>query len=245
MGGKFAGNYFLSYLGEQTVHMSPLVFVLLFFAVYFGLKTYFKKKDDRPLILMCFSLPVFLGFGLISFKTMVFAHWPVCGYFALSLLLAGYLSEEGAKRTLWGIAAFDVLVIAVLFFVSPAVMLHQGQYADNYKLAQKIDKYSHHYIYAANYGSAAQLTYYLKRPVNYPLGLLGKDEGWGAEQFRLWGQPKLVAGDNLFFYGPKDPGLEKRLRKYFAQVKMLPGLELYTLEHNSEGLAAYYCRILK
>lgn len=244
MGGKFAGNYFLSFLGEQFVHMSPIIFILFFFAAFYGWTLYKKKKDERFLFLLCFSLPVLLGFALLSFKTMVFAHWPVCSYFAVSILLAGYLSERGAKRTLFGILVFDLLVVAVLFFVSPGVLLHQSEYSGNYKLSGKIEEISPDHVFASSYGPASQLTFYLKRQVHYPLLLIGADSGWGVEQFRIWGQPELSPGDDIIFYSP-DIKAKKELEKHFRKVKELPELRLYTLEQNSEGYLAYYCLDLK
>jgi len=77
------------------------------------------------------------------------------------------------------------------------------------------------------------------------LEMLGTDLGWGAEQFRIWGQPRLASGNDILFYSPKDPEVEKKLKKRFRKVIVLPAMSFYTFEHNSEGLRAYYCRDLK
>ena len=81
-----AWNSFMAQAGYHT----PILFLLLWYGmIVLGIRA-FKNKDDRSLLLFCFSGPVMIGFLVIAMFRYTLPHWPATGY------LAAYVAAPAA-----------------------------------------------------------------------------------------------------------------------------------------------------
>ena len=85
--GKVAPHFSLTFLaralGSQAGYISPLLFFLFWFVLFWlGLK-YFKDKSENLLLLFSFSFPILFLFNSVSVFNEILPHWPVMGYLVL------------------------------------------------------------------------------------------------------------------------------------------------------------------
>ncbi|MDD5593778.1 MAG: glycosyltransferase family 39 protein, partial [Candidatus Margulisbacteria bacterium] len=148
----------LPFIGDQLIHFTPF----LLFALY-NVYRYALKKDNGTRLLFSFSAPVLLLFLLLSAKVKIWAHWTEVGYIGALPLTVAYLIENGKslKKFITWISIFSGLVLAILLFISPAILLHQSDYRQNYTLSEKLP--SDLKIFARTNVSASLLEFYTKR----------------------------------------------------------------------------------
>ena len=223
--GEAWGHNLLPFMADQLVHFTPF----LLFALY-GIGKFALKKDDQTKLLFSFSFPVLILFLLLSLKVKIWAHWTEVGYIALIPLAIAYLMETGKswQKFLTWIAIFSLIIISVLFWVSPAVMLHQNDYGKNYQIAQSLP--SDLKIFSRTNVSSSLVEFYSRRSVYLATGFLKIGSPWGEKQYELWGIPVLKAGDNILYYGEDTDEFEQKALRYFDRVTGLPEPRLYLIE---------------
>ena len=128
---------------------------------------------------------------------------------------------------------FDILLLIVLFFVSPAIILNQASYAQNYTIPQKLP--ANYKIFAQVNTLAAPLEFYCKKPVYLATGFLKTGSLWGEKQYEIWGIPNLKKGESIIYYGDKNP----KFLQYFNKVTPLPKIQLYLIEEYLNNMRAY------
>jgi dolichol-phosphate mannosyltransferase len=218
------GGNFLAFLGDQLVHFSP--FLLFSFPAVFR---YALKKDDFSKLLFSFSFPILIFFLLLSLKTKVWAHWSAIGYLAALPLTVDYLLKKGKslkKFMLW-VSLFTLLLLTILFWISPGVLLHTKDYAQNRLLAKITPEYK---LFAQTNVSAALLEFYLKRPAYLATGFLKIGRPWGEKQYELWGVPNLRKGETVLYYGEDQPSLREKAGAHFEKITPLPEVRLALVE---------------
>jgi len=219
------GAHVLSFVADQLVHFTPF----LLFTLY-GISKFSLKRDDLSKALFCFSVPILLLFLLLSLKVKIWAHWPSVGYVGLLPLAIAYLMENGKgwKKFLTWISIFTLMVIAILFWVSPGIMLSQKNYPKNYKLADLIPPGEK--IFARTYVSASLLEFYTRRQTYLATGFLKFGWPWGEKQYEIWGIPNLKRGENILYYGEDSETFRKKASAYFEKITDFPELHLYLIE---------------
>jgi 4-amino-4-deoxy-L-arabinose transferase-like glycosyltransferase len=219
------GANVLPFVGDQLVHFTPF----LLFALY-NVYRYALKKDSGAKLLFSFSAPVLILFLLLSAKIKIWAHWPEIGYIGALPLTVAYLLENGKslKKFIAWVALFSGLVLAILLFVSPGVLLHQGDYRQNYSLAEKLPP--EYKIFAQTNVSSSLLEFYAKRPAYLATGFLMSSHLWGEKQYELWGIPDLTKGETVLYYGEDNSFFRDRAGKYFTKITEMPEVKLYLVE---------------
>jgi hypothetical protein len=160
----------------------------------------------------------------------IWAHWPSIGYIAALPLTVIYLTEN--KKSLKGfvswIAGFCILVLAILFWVSPGVLLHQKEYADNYKLAQSLPQDQK--VFAQTNVSASLLEFYSKRQTYLATGFLKTGSLWGEKQYEIWGIPNLKPKESVIYFGKDTPEFRKKSNTNFKRTREFPQAKIFLIE---------------
>lgn len=219
------GANVLPFIGDQLVHFTPF----LLFALY-NVGRYSLRKNSGSKLLFAFSFPILLLFLLLSVKVKIWAHWPSIGYIAAIPLTVAYLLESGKslKKFITWISLFTLLILAVLFWVSPGILLHQADYARNYKLAETVPK--EYKLFAKTNVSASLLEFYLKRTTYLATGFLKPHPIWGEKQYELWGIPGLKKGETVLFYSDDYSLFREKAAENFEKITELPDIRLYLVE---------------
>jgi len=111
----------------QAGYHSPLLFVFLWIGVALGGYQAFFRKDQRYLLLFCFSAPVIVVFQIISSFRFTLPHWPLSGYLAAYVALpalvvgAGDVPWQKWKKTLVGLT---ITVGACECILMPLVLVY-------------------------------------------------------------------------------------------------------------------------
>ena len=219
------GTNILPFIGDQLVHFTPfLIFAL------FNVGRYALKKNSGTKLLFAFSFPILILFLLLSVKVKIWAHWPSIGYIAVIPLTVAYLVENGKslKKFMTWISLFTLLVLAILFWVSPGIMLHQTDYRQNYKLSELVPK--EYKLFAETNVSSSLLEFYTKRQTYLATGFLKPHSIWGEKQYELWGIPALKPGETVLYYGDDSPFFRERASANFKKISELPDVRLYLIE---------------
>jgi hypothetical protein len=153
-------------------------------------------------------------------KTKIWPHWHSLAYICAIPLTLAYLEEKKKSISLFivSISIFLLLVISVLLFISPGIIFHQNEYAQNSNISlPKGIK-----AYAQTGGAAAILEFYSKQPIYLANGFLRVAPViWGEKQYEIWGNPELVKGESAIFFGNDSESNIKILSGKFAKVTVL------------------------
>ena len=87
---KLHPEYIFEYLGSQALVAGPIIFIAGIFAAI----SYFRSKYSKKIFLASFSIPIIAIFIFTALKRYPGANWPVCAYFAFSIMTAQYLFEN-------------------------------------------------------------------------------------------------------------------------------------------------------
>ncbi len=246
-------NLFLGTIGTQMFLMLPVVFCgLVFFSFKFIKKTLTKwtLPNDEILFLLCFFLPAFLGFFLISPIYWVKINWMMPGYISGMIFLAVFISPKLAKINIWIAAVFHLaFAIEVIFYPVPIksddTWFGWKQLANRLETIQK--SYPNTFIFSADgYKTSAELSFFLPQKI-YAQNILEKP----ALQFDFVGTNILfLAGKNALFVD-SDPGFKNaekngsippELKTYFKQVQELEPIIIKNGDNNARKFWVYYCK---
>lgn len=219
------GKNVLPFIADQLVHFTPfLIFAL------FNVSKYALRKNAGSRLLFSFSSPLLLLFLLLSLKIKIWAHWPSIGYIAAIPLTVAYLIEnsKSLKKFFTWISLFTLLILMILFFVSPSILLHQKDYAENFKLAETVPK--EYKLFAKTNVSASLLEFYAKRPTYLATGFLKIGQRWGEKQYEIWGIPELKKGESVLYYGDDNGAFREKAAANFEKITALPDIRLYLVE---------------
>lgn len=81
------------YLATQLGVITPVLFFLSIWVMYWAAKSYFSNGDVNRWFVFCFCAPVLIFFLLSSFRGKVLPNWPVCGWVALYSLIGAWVSS--------------------------------------------------------------------------------------------------------------------------------------------------------
>lgn len=219
------GANFLAFVGDQLVHFTPF----LLFTLYRIFK-YSLKKDESTKLLFCFSAPILILLLILSLKVKIWAHWPAIGYITALPLTVMYLTEnqKSLKKFVGWVVGFCLLILAVLFWVSPGVLLHQKEYTNNYQLAETLPQ--DYKIFAKTNVTASLLEFYTKRPTYLATGFLKPGFLWGEKQYEIWGIPNLKPGESIIYFGDETLDFQDKSKENFSKITELTQEKLFLIE---------------
>jgi len=218
------GTNTLVFIGDQLVHFTPFIIFTLFNA-----NRYCLKRNDNTRLLFSFSMPILLFFLLVSLKVKVWAHWPAIGYILAIPNIVIYLTEtkKSLGKFISWITVFTLLVLGILFWVSPAILLNQGNYQKNSGLKTLIPQETK--IYTQNNVGASLLEFYLKRPAYLATGFMRIGYPWGTAQYETWGIPDLKKGEDIIYFGEDSQDIRNISQQHFKKAEVLP-YKIYLIE---------------
>ena len=127
-------NLFFEYLGSQAGLLGPVLFVLVFIALWLYLKKGVLSLGFRNTFLIFLSYPALLGFHFISLFSRVHPNWPDTFYITAYPLTVAWAMEKKddeeigkmKKRKLW--LAIGICVGALFTFLTyyPSVLSELG-----------------------------------------------------------------------------------------------------------------------
>ena len=118
---------FLEYLGMHLGVYSPLIFAGFVWAIIRGIRRF--RTTEAELFLVLCSLPIVLGYFLLSAFNMGEINWTAPGFVGLALLLVHYWPELTIPERLrpWLIGnAFGIAVFLTLFSANPDLLRFAG-----------------------------------------------------------------------------------------------------------------------
>lgn len=243
---------FLGTVGTQMFLLLPVVFCgLVFFSFKFIKKvlTKWTLPSDEILFLLCFFLPAFLGFFLISPFYWVKINWMMPGYITGFIFLAIFISRKLAKINIW-ITAILHLAFAVEVIFYPVQIKSDDTWFGWKQLANRVEilqkNYPNTFIFSADsYKTSAELSFFLPQKI-YAQNIVDKP----ALQFDYVGTDVLLlAGKNALFID-SDPGFKNTAKKgnippdlktYFKKVQELEPIIIKNRNADARKFWVYYC----
>lgn len=256
MGGThFEFKYLLGLIGHQSAIVFPTIFGGLIYYLSHIFRKYrfnLKSYSEQNLFLLCFLLPLFLGFTFISLFYWVKINWIMPAYITGFIWLFQFLNSSWIKvHFIFAIIIHLAFAVEILFY--PVPIKSDDTWYGWEKLALGIDslKTSHRdaFIFSADdYKTTAILNFYLEEKV-YSGNIIGKN----ALQFGIWDKDisHLQSKDALFI--DSDPllkGSEKiaqpiELSGYFDSIQVLQPIKIYHKDQLVRQFQVYLCKNYK
>jgi len=223
---------FLGVVGHQAAILMPVLLFAFVWLLYRTIKKYgwrIAAIPQKKLFLLCFFVPVFAGFFLLSFVIWVKLNWMMPAYITGIILVAPYFSKKWVRWQLWFALVVHLSMAVELLFYPVAVKSDDiwvgwESMADDVKILQH--QYPADFIFSADdYKTSAVLNFYMDEMV-YGQNVLGRP----ALQFDYVGTDlNMLKGRNALFINSlpdvKDDFDEKKfvadLNGYFDTIRPL------------------------
>lgn len=219
---------FLGTIGHQAALLIPILFFSLFVVVRKIIKRNRLRTASVPapqLFLLCFFMPAFIGFLLLSFFYWVKLNWMMPAYITGIIWVSLYLPAKWIRiQLLFSVIVHLALAVEILFY--PLIIKSDDTWVGWNELAQKVrqlkKEYPGYFIFSADdYKTSAVLNFYLDDMV-YSKNVIGER----ALQFDyVQSNLHLLEGrDALFVDSDTDLKLSKEesypsiLNSYFDRV---------------------------
>ncbi len=218
MGNKlnFSINTFLQNFGSQSIYLSPLLFVFLWYYVI----TFWKKQTTfEENYLLSFSLVGVIGFNLIGFNNQILPHWPAISYIPLLPSIIFYYKNNWqyiSSITVASLLTISVLVITIFGLIKIPKNIENADTPDKlfgWDIAAKetirfISENNNFFILTHKHYTAGQLRfalakYYPKNEKNIPKvycvnDYLDQYDFWNKELCSLNGMDILFVVEGRF-----------------------------------------------
>ncbi len=260
----FIYNLFL-FISSQAGILSPFIFIILIFSMFYGLYKGIKNENDVYLALSISAMLPFIYFVYQCAKTEVQPNWPVFLYFPAyilaSLLFFQYYNtknnkpKKGISKKL-AVSALSVSIIvgllfSVLIFIEPShpiinFKLDKSPIRDILgwkKLGYEVDKIiasNKKYkflISARRFQIASELAYYVKgKPQTYSFNYFKRNN-----EYSLWNNFKTKKGRNFLYVIDTKFGkhIEKKLLQNFKKYKLIKKLTIRHSGHKVRTIKIY------
>ncbi|MGI4804797.1 MAG: glycosyltransferase family 39 protein [Janthinobacterium lividum] len=245
-------NLFLGTVGTQMFLLLPVAFCgLVLFSFKFIKKVLVRwiLPSDQILFLLCFFLPAFLGFFLISPIYWVKINWMMPGYITGIIFLAVFISQKSAKINSWISTILHItFAVEVIFYPVPIksddTWFGWKQLAEQVQILQKT--HPNTFIFSADsYKTSAELRFFLPQKI-YAQNIIGKP----ALEFDYVGDNMLLLqGKNALFLD-SDPGFHDvskngiappELKFYFKNIQELEPIIIKNGNRAVRKFWVYYC----
>jgi len=220
---------FFEFLGSQAGVITPLLFVLLFVALWR------MKKDREGEFAFWFSVPVVLFFILKSLQGKVQANWALpafaTGFVAFSAYFAGGASSRQSRsRTIPVLSV--MLAFAVTAFAHFPAVLHLPPKMDptmrlvgwkelgdeTSRIYEGLSAEGHAFILSDSYQIASELAFYMKgEPTTYCINL-----GRRMNQYDLWPGYERYRGYSAVVVTDGERDLPPEVGSIFGRCEKIP-----------------------
>jgi undecaprenyl-diphosphatase len=247
---------FSEFLGSQIGIITPVLFFMIFYAIFRLQKSY---RDSQPSFLLWFSIPIIVFFLIKSFQGKVQANWALpayaAGFIAFSALFVSRW-ESIKKWTRWTVITgiFISLIIAVIAHY-PAILQLPPKMdptartrgweelgVEVSRVSDELSKKGHFFIFSDKYQVSSELAFYVKgQPLTYCVNL-----GRRMNQYDLWPGFNTLVNFNAVFVTIDDVQMpetvgtafdkcEKRPFTVFSKDKKLRDYSIFTC-YNFKGM---------
>ncbi len=245
-------NLFLGTIGTQMFLLLPVAFCgLVLFAFKFIRKVLVRwtLPSDEILFLLCFFLPAFLGFFLISPIYWVKINWMMPAYITGFIFLAVFIGKKPAKINIWTAAVLHIaFAIEVVFYVVPIksddTWFGWKQLANRVEILQK--SYPNTFIFSADgYKTSAELSFFLPQKI-YAQNIIGQPalefDYVGTNVLLLQGKNALfIDSDTRFHDDQKNGTMPPELKPYFNNIRELEPIIIKNGNRDARKFWIYYC----
>ena len=238
-GLKWVGRF----LGDQTVLLSPFVFLTFLYALGDGFKRGVQDRDDARLFLWCPAAVSFAAIVVTALKSKVEGNWAVDSYVSGFILTAAVLvrcweSRMAVKRVWVGasavLAVFLTLAVALFPQMLYAVGLKYPKATEDRTnelygwrqmasrvTAEKAAMGGDPFVFGLNYRMPSEAAFYLPgHPATYALFL-----NYKASEYMFWEDPATLKGRSAIFLNDTDTQDHfDDLRAVFNRVEPQPPL---------------------
>lgn len=243
----------LGLAGHQLALLIPVLLISILWTVVSLLKNYFFKWKDMPttqIFLLCFFLPLFLTFLLLSPIYWIKINWMMPAYITGIILAGSLINKKWINVQV--VISFVVhlgLLIEIVFYpvqvksddtwvgwksLTTKVLALQKQYdadfifsADGYKTAAEMNLYSNEFIYGQNIIGQHALHF----------------DFIGTRLDRLNGEDAIfIDSDPRFKNMAKDSIRPDLLNPYFNSVTQLKPIIIYNGSNAVRKFYVYFCK---
>lgn len=230
-GTNFDLSNFAGYLGHQSAILMPILFFSLILFLVGEWRKLRKEKmgiDQQKLFLLCFFLPGFIFFSLLSLVYWVKLNWTMPAYVTGIIWVGRYFNGRWLSiQVVFSLLVHTALAIEIFYYPFPVysddTWIGWKELAEQVRVRQKENPGS--FVFSSDdYKTSAILHFYLDEAV-YSQNIIGKP----ALQFD-YVQTELnsLAGKNALFIDSDPDFLENRddlppkeLIQYFDHIEAL------------------------
>ena len=171
---------FAGVIGHQSAILLPILFFSLVYFIYrisrkYGIR--FARIPTDQLFLLCFFIPLFLGFFLLSFIYWVKLNWMMPAYISGIIWVSRYWNTRWIRyQLLFSVVLHLLLAVEIVFYIVPIrsddTWFGWSTFADKVVTVRK--QYPKAFIFAADdYKTSAVLNFYLDEMV-YSKNIVGQ-----------------------------------------------------------------------
>jgi len=201
-GIAFDPSGFAGVLGHQSAILLPLLFFSLVYFIYRFSKKYgfrFGRIHTDQLFLLCFFIPLFLGFFALSFFYCVKINWMIPAYVTGIIWVCRYWNKKWLRyQLIFSVVVHLAMAIEIAFYIVPIrsddTWFGWKEFSDKVESVRK--DYADAFIFSSDdYKTSAILNFYLNEMV-YSKNVVGEK----ALQFDFVGTDlKLLNGKDAIF----------------------------------------------
>lgn len=247
---------FLKLLGSQTALLLPPLLIGIVWAFFGKLRRLFQARaarpvQQKPLFLLCFFAPLFLGFTALSFVTLVKPNWLMPAWIT-GILFACLLLPR--RVTTWNLGCSLVLhaVLAIELVFYPVQLKTDDTWFGWEELAVQVKalmaEHPDHFLFADDgYKTSAELGFYLGVKT-YSGNVLGKR---GLQYDYLGDDLNALKGQDALFFDSKPTDVSARrsggapprkLVRHFEAVEELDPILIENRGRIARKFLVYRCR---
>ena len=193
---------FVGVIGHQSAILLPFLFFSMVYFIYRICRKYgirFARIPSDQLFLLCFFIPLFLGFFAISFFYWVKLNWMMPAYISGIIWVSRFWNKKWIRNQLiFSLVLHLLMALEIIFYIVPIrsddTWYGWSAFADKVEIIRK--RYPDAFIFSADdYKTSAILNFYLHEDV-YSKNVIGER----ALQFDFIGTDlHTLSGKNAIF----------------------------------------------
>ncbi len=247
---------FLGVLGHQSAILMPVLFFALLFFLFKAVKKYrhrLSRISAQQLFLLCFFIPVFLGFLVISVIYWVKLNWMMPAYITGIIWVSTWFNARWIRvQLLFSLAVHLVLAVEVVFY--PVSIKSDDTWVGWRELAGQVKqlqaRYPGSFIFSADdYKTSAVLNFYLDEMV-YSRNVIGERalqfDYIGSDLSELKGKNALfIDSDNDLSTDSSRKNLSPDVSRHFESMQALAPIIVKKDGRTIRKFSVYICKNYK
>ena len=253
-GMQFDAGGFAGLIGHQSAILLPILFFSLCYFIYRICRKYgirFGRIPDDHLFLLCFFIPLFLGFLSISFIYWVKLNWIMPAYLTGIIWVSRYWNKKWIRYQLvFSVALHLLLALEIIFYIVPIrsddTWFGWSSFSGQVKSLR--NQYPDAFIFSSDdYKTSAVLNFYLDETV-YSKNVVGQRalqfDFVGTDLHILNGRDALFIDSNPRFTDLKneDDAIPGFYHSYFDQIIPLSPILVEKNGHTERKFSVFLCK---